>query len=222
MQPVKLAPSILAADFTRLGDQVREALDAGAGHIHVDVMDGHFVPNLSVGVPVVRSLRPIVPAGVVLDVHLMIETPEKLIPDFADAGADHLTVHVETCPDLPATIAQIHDLGCTAGVTLRPGTPLASIEAALPRVDLVLVMSVEPGFGGQTYIPASTDRIARLRTMLDAIGSQAALAVDGGVGPGNAREIAEAGATVLVAGHAIFNDSASVADNMDAFRAALA
>jgi ribulose-phosphate 3-epimerase len=222
MSKTKLAPSILAADFTRLGTQVNSAIEAGAEYIHVDVMDGQFVPNLSIGVPVVESLFPIIPASVLLDVHLMIETPDQLIPDFAKAGADVLTVHVEACPHLHRIIHQIRELGVRPGVALNPATPLAMVEEILPYVDLVLILSVNPGFGGQQYIPASTPRIARLRKMLDAIDSQAELEVDGGVHPGNAREIADAGATVLVAGSAIFNKEASVGENIAAFQKALA
>jgi len=217
---IKIAPSILSADFSRLGEQVREAEAAGADWIHVDVMDGHFVPNLTIGPPVVRALRAV--TALPLDVHLMIEQPERLIPDFARAGADCLTVHVETCPHLHRTVQQIKDLGIRAGVTLNPATPLGALEEILPDVDLVLVMSVNPGFGGQSYIPGSTARIARLRQMLDGRGlAQVELEVDGGIKAHNAAEVAAAGASVLVVGSAVFNRQASVAENMALLRAQL-
>ncbi len=213
----KLAPSILSADFARLGEQVREAEAAGADWIHVDVMDGHFVPNLTIGPLIVRALRPV--TTLPLDVHLMIEQPERYLAAFAAAGADGLTVHVETCPHLHRTVQQIRELGVRAGVALNPATPLVSLEPILPDVDLVLVMSVNPGFGGQSYIPGSTERIARLRAMLDALGSTAALEVDGGINPETIGGAVQAGATVLVAGSAVFNDRAPVADNIRRLRA---
>lgn len=213
---IKIAPSILSADFARLGEQVREAQDAGADWIHVDVMDGNFVPNITVGPLVVRALRSI--TSLPLDVHLMIEGPERYLADFCRAGADCLTVHVETCPHLHRTLQQIKELGARAGVTLNPATPLSSLEEILPEVDLVLVMSVNPGFGGQSYIPASTTRIARLRAMLDEIGSQAELEVDGGVNLSTVTTVVGAGATVLVVGSAIFNDRASVRENIRQLR----
>lgn len=223
MNPIKLAPSILAADFTRLGEQVEAAISAGAAHIHIDVMDGHFVPNITIGPLIVAALRPQAhAAGVLLDVHLMIEHPERYLADFAQAGADILTVHVETCPHLHRTIQMIRELGVKPGVTLNPATPLATLEPILPDVDLVLVMSVNPGFGGQSYIPGSTPKIRRLRQMLDAIGSTADLEVDGGIKTSNAAAVVQAGANVLVVGSAIFNHQQSVAANMAAFWQALA
>lgn len=213
----KIAASILSADFARLGEQVQEATAAGADWIHVDVMDGRFVPNLTIGPLVLEALRPI--TDLPLDVHLMIEQPDRLIHEFARAGADVLTVHVETCPHLHRTIQQIKELGVKAGVTLNPATSLATLQEVLPDVDLVLIMSVNPGFGGQSYIPGSMDKIARLRRMLDERGlTGVELEVDGGIKSHNVAEVVAAGASVLVIGSAIFNRRASVAANLAALR----
>jgi ribulose-phosphate 3-epimerase len=221
MRRVKIAPSILSADFARLGEQVRDAEAAGADYIHIDVMDGHFVPNITVGPLVVESLRPV--TTLPLDVHLMITQPERYIPDFARAGADILTVHVEACVHLHRTIHQIKELGIRASVTLNPATPLVSLEEILPDVDMVLVMSVNPGYGGQSYIPGSSARITRLRRMLDERGLvDVDIEVDGGVKAHNAAEIVAAGANVLVLGSAIFNQEATVAQNIARIRANLA
>ncbi|MFP4499980.1 MAG: ribulose-phosphate 3-epimerase [Candidatus Hydrogenedentota bacterium] len=217
---VKIAPSILSADFARLGAHVREAVDAGADWVHVDVMDGHFVPNITIGPLIVEALRPV--TGCPLDVHLMIEQPERYLADFAKAGADYLTVHQETCPHLHRTIQQIRELGVRPGVVINPATPASFIEPILPEVDLVLLMSVNPGFGGQSYIPGCTEKIAAVRHMLDAIGSHAELEVDGGIKPATAKAVVEAGATVLVAGSAVFNSTAPLRENIAALRAAYA
>ncbi len=217
---VKIAASILSADFSRLGEQVQEAIAGGADMIHVDVMDGHFVPNMTIGPLVLKAIKPIVHrAGLPLDVHLMIEKPERLIPAFAEAGADTLTVHVETCPHLHRTLQQIRELGVRPSVTLNPATPLVSLEEILPDVEQVLIMSVNPGFGGQSYIPETTRKIARLRKMLaDRALEGVEIEVDGGIKPDNAGEVTRAGADILVVGSGIFNRNASVADNIAALR----
>lgn len=221
---VRIAPSILSANFTRLGEDVRQAAEAGVEIIHVDVMDGHFVPNITVGPLVVRSLKPLArELGLLLDVHLMIEHPEHYIDEFIAAGADLLTVHVETCPHLHRVIQQIHAGGIKAGVTLNPATSLSTLEEILPEVDLVLIMSVNPGFGGQSYIPSSTAKIARLKQMLvERDLSQIEIEVDGGIAPSTAGEVVKAGATILVAGSAVFNSKASISDNIKALEFAIA
>ncbi len=213
---VHLAPSILSADFARLADEVAAVEAAGADWLHVDVMDGHFVPNLTIGPPVVESLRKI--TALPLDVHLMVTNPDALIADFAHAGAGYLTVHTETCPNLHRTIQCIKEHGVKAGVTLNPGTSLTTLEEVIADVDLVLIMSVNPGFGGQTFIPACLGKIARTRQLLDRTGSRALLEVDGGIKVENAADVINAGADVLVAGSAIF-DSPVYADTIAAFRA---
>jgi ribulose-phosphate 3-epimerase len=216
---IKIAPSILAADFSCLGRQVREAVKAGADYIHVDVMDGHFVPNISIGIPVVVSLRKITP--IPLDVHLMIEKPELFIDEFARAGADIITVHVEACNHLDGTVNAIKKLGLKAGVSLNPATPLSAIDEILPLVDLVLVMAVNPGFGGQAFIAGMVDKIARLRRILDDRKYRAELEVDGGITAVTAPLAAGAGADVLVAGSAIFNHRRGIGAAMKELRDSL-
>lgn len=219
---VKIASSILSSDFAHLGRQVQECIDGGTDYIHVDIMDGHFVPNMTVGPLVVSAIKPITQAAnIPLDVHLMIEKPERLFSEFAQAGSDIITVHVETCPHLHRTIQHIRELGMSPGVTLNPATSLITLEEILPFIDRVLIMSVNPGFGGQSYIPSSTSKIARIRTMLDDKGlKDVDIAVDGGIKVGNAAEIVQAGANILVVGSAIFNRKASPAENIAALRLA--
>ena len=214
---IRIAPSILSADFARLADAVHEAEAGGADWIHVDCMDGHFVPNLTIGAPVVKALKK--ETKLPLDVHLMIEKPEQLVPAFVDAGADYLTVHVEAARHLHRTIQQIRELGAKPGVSLNPATPLSALDEILPYVDLVLVMSVNPGFGGQQFIPTSTPKVAALRKRIDEAGLWGIeLEVDGGMSTHTAPEIVEAGATVLVAGAAVFNATGTVAENIAALR----
>lgn len=205
---VKYAPSILSADFARLGEQVAEATQAGADYIHVDVMDGHFVPNLTAGPIMVEAIKPW--THLPLDVHLMIEEPDRLIPRFAQAGASILTVHPETCPHLNRVVHQIKDLNVRAGVALNPSTPLTMIEDIIPDLDLVLVMTVNPGFGGQSFIEGMVDKIVRLRRMLDERNLKVELEVDGGISAKTAPVVVKAGARVLVAGSAVFNKKESV------------
>ena len=218
-QKIKLAPSILSADFGRLGEQVAEVDRAGADYIHVDVMDGRFVPNLTIGPVVVQGIRG--STNLPLDVHMMVVEPERLVEDFAKAGADHLIVQAEACPHLHRVLQQIREVGCKAGVAINPGTSLSAIEEVLPLLDVVLVMSVNPGFGGQKLIPETVGKVVRMRRILDEGGYSAELQVDGGVNEVTARTMVEAGATVLVAGSAVFNDKESVADAMDRLRASL-
>jgi ribulose-phosphate 3-epimerase len=195
-----IAPSILSADFSKLGEEIDRVTRAGADWIHVDVMDGHFVPNLTIGAPVVKSLKPV--SKIPLDCHLMIEHPERYIEDFAKAGASTITIHIEATKDAAGTLKRIRELGCKPGVTLKPATPVSSIMPYLPLVDLVLVMTVNPGFSGQAFMREQVAKIGEIRRELTRLGSKALIEVDGGVTPETARELREA--DVLVAGNAVF------------------
>jgi ribulose-phosphate 3-epimerase len=198
----KIAPSILSADFAKLGDEIRSVEAAGADWIHVDVMDGHFVPNITIGPLVVEAIRPV--TKLPLDVHLMIENPDRYIPDFASAGADIIAVQTETCVHLHRSLQLIRQNNCKAGVVLNPSTRIEGLEWVLPDIDLVVLMSVNPGFGGQSFIPATLEKVARLRKMIDNRGLSIEIEVDGGVNSETIASIAQAGADVFVAGSAIF------------------
>ncbi|MHC0037211.1 ribulose-phosphate 3-epimerase [Pseudoneobacillus sp. C159] len=200
---VKIAPSILSADFARLGEEIKDVEKGGADYIHVDVMDGHFVPNITIGPLIVEAIRPI--TKLPLDVHLMIENPDQYIEVFAKAGADYLTVHVETCRHLHRTIQLIKSYGVKAGVVLNPATPIDSIKHILGDIDMVLLMSVNPGFGGQAFIPEVISKIKQVRKMIEDKGLDVEIEIDGGVNEETAKLCIEAGATVLVAGSAIYN-----------------
>ncbi len=200
---IKIAPSILSADFSRLGEEVQAVDRAGADYIHVDVMDGHFVPNITIGPLVVDALRKVTEKP--LDVHLMIDNPDLYIPDFAKAGADIITVHQEAVPHLHRTVQLIKSLGKQAGVSINPATPVETLDVILDELDLVLIMSVNPGFGGQSFIPSALDKIQALRQRITARGLATELEVDGGVKVDNIHEVVAAGADVLVAGSAVFN-----------------
>lgn len=213
---VRIAPSILSADFARLGEEVSAVERGGADLLHIDVMDGHFVPNLTVGPPIVAALRKV--TKLPLDVHLMMTNPDTYLAEFAEAGAAYLTVHVEACLHLHRTMQAIKERGVKAGITLNPATPLSAIEEVVHEADLILIMSVNPGFGGQQFIPSSLRKIARARQLLDETKSRALLEVDGGIKPDNAGPIIHAGADILVSGSAIFS-SRDYAATIGALRA---
>jgi ribulose-phosphate 3-epimerase len=212
---IRIAPSILSADFARLGDEIRAAEAAGAHLLHVDVMDGHFVPNITIGPPVVESIRKV--TRLPLDVHLMIEDPDKFLKDFVAAGADILTVHYEATVHVHRSVQMIKESGVKAGVSINPATPVWNLDNILGDLDLVLVMSVNPGFGGQKFIPVALEKLRQLRKRIDDAGLAASIEVDGGVKPENAREIAAAGADILVIGSAFFSsgDYAAMMEKMN-------
>ena len=216
---MKLAPSILGCDFGRLSEEIRAAAEGGADWIHVDVMDGHFVPNITIGPLVVRAARRA--TELPLDVHLMIESPDRHLGAFVDAGADVVTVHQEVCPHLHRTLQSIRELGARAGVALNPSTPVDAVQGVLEELDLLLIMSVNPGFGGQRFIPSTLGKLQRARALLAAAGSRAEVEVDGGVDASNAAAIVEAGATVLVAGSAVYGHAGGPASGIAAIRKAL-
>ena len=219
MSPLRIAPSLLSSDLGHLAREVDQVVKAGADWIHVDVMDGHFVPNLTIGPPVVKAIRKV--TDLPLDVHLMIEKPDQLVDAFIDAGANWLTVHYEAATHLHRLVEHIRSRGAHPGVSLNPHTPVSMLEEILPYVDLVLIMSVNPGFGGQRYIPTSAAKIAKLRSMLDERSLWSVeIEVDGGISPTTAGEVVAAGATALVAGAAVFNDQATVAENIRALKEA--
>ena len=205
---VKLAPSILSADFKRLGEEIQTVADAGAAYIHIDVMDGDFVPSISFGMPVIRAIREV--TDKVFDVHLMVSDPDRYIEAFADCGADIITVHAEACRHLDRTVSLIHSLGKKAGVALNPATDIRVLSYILEQVDMVLIMSVNPGFGGQKYIPYCTQKIRDLRRRIDERGLDVEIEVDGGINASTIREVLEAGADVLVAGSAVFGENPAV------------
>ena len=222
MAKVKLAPSILSADFSCLGEQVELCLKAGCEFVHVDVMDGHFVPNITMGPIVVKSLKPLLAKyNAVMDVHLMITNPDDYLKEFAEAGADVITVHVESCGRLGDTVEMIRSLGVRPGITLNPDTKLEKIVEVIPNVDLVLIMSVNPGFGGQEFVPATMKKIADVRRILDKTGSKTELEVDGGIKVSNVQSVVEAGASVVVAGSAIFSSRTTIENSIAEIRKAV-
>ena len=202
-----IAPSILSADFSRLGDELQTIENAGADWIHVDIMDGHFVPNMSMGRKALEACKKV--SHLPLDVHLMVEFPERFIGWYAQSGADHLTVHIEATPNIHRVLQHIHELGCKAGIAINPGTPASTLDAVINIVDLILVMTVNPGFGAQMFLPETLQKIKEIRRQLDQKNPKALIQVDGGISTSTIRDVAEAGAQVFVAGNAIFNHPSS-------------
>ena len=219
-KPILIAPSILAADFTRLGEQVKDAEQAGAAMIHIDVMDGRFVPNITMGPLVVEAVRRV--TDLPLDVHLMIVEPERYVDAFAQAGASRITVHIEASPNLHRTLQMIHAAECGAGVAINPHTPASAVAPVLPMLDVVNVMTVNPGFGGQSFLHETMSKVARLRAMLGDMHSNADIEVDGGINADTAMSAAQAGANILVAGSAVFNPAYSVKEGIERLLDALA
>jgi len=217
--PYLISTSILSADFTRLGEQIGEAEAAGADWIHVDVMDGHFVPNLTMGPFIVEACRSV--TSLPLDVHLMVEEPDRLLGAFAKAGASQLSVQVEACPNLHHTLQQVHQLGCRAGAVLNPGTPAVMVEPVLHLVDLVLVMSVNPGASGQVFLPEVLPKVKEVRRMLDKVNPRALVEIDGGITPENLSAVIEAGVQVIVTASAVFKNPAGIAAGIRALRASM-
>jgi ribulose-phosphate 3-epimerase len=216
---IRIAPSILSADFTRLGEQVREAEAAGCDWIHIDVMDGRFVPNITMGPLVVEAVRRV--THLPLDVHLMVVEPERHLKSFAEAGADHLSVHIEVSPNLHRTLQNIHELGCRVGVAINPHTPASSLREIIHMLDVILVMTVNPGFGGQAFLPETLPKIRQLRTMAEASQRAIDIAVDGGINSETAALTVQAGANVLIAGSAMFSPKHSIKEGIHALRQSL-
>lgn len=209
----KLAPSLLAADYSRLGEEIKTVVDAGADYIHLDVMDGMFVPSMSIGMPVIKSIRKC--TDKIFDVHLMVHEPMRYVKEYREAGADIISVHAEACSQLDVTVDRIRRLGCKAGVVLNPATPLSMLDFVLENIDVVLIMTVNPGFGGQRYIQSMTRKIVELRRMIDERGFNVDIEVDGGITVENVRTVLDAGANIIVSGSGIF--SGNVKDNMQGF-----